>query len=67
MARSLPGDILICIAEYLSDDELQALIGVHPTFCHLAMSARYASVLLADTDPDNLGRSYFISRLARLR
>lgn len=40
MQRSLPGDILICIAAHLSDDKLQALLAVHPAFCHLAMRAR---------------------------
>ena len=47
MQRSLPDDILVCIAVYLSDDELQALLAVHPAFYHLAMVARYASVLLS--------------------
>ena len=64
MARSLPDDVLICIAAYLSNDELQALITVHPAFCHLAMHARYASVFLTDRDPD---RPYLLDHLARLR
>lgn len=46
MTYSLPDDILICIAMHLSDQELRALITVHPTFFHLAMRARYKSVLL---------------------
>lgn len=67
MTRSLPDDVLLCIAAHLSEDELQALIAVHPTFCHLAMRGRYETVSLADGDPDNLGRPYLMDYLTRLR
>ena len=67
MTRSLPDDVLICIAMHLSDDELQGLITVHPAFFHLAMRARYNSVFLADIDPDNLGWPYLMDHLTRLR
>lgn len=67
MPPTLPDDVLLSIAAHLSDEHSQSLLGVHPTFCHLAMRHRYKSVTLTDEDPDNLGRVHFISYLERLR
>jgi hypothetical protein len=52
LLQHIPDDVWMHIAQFIQQDHLKTLFSVNRAFFHLAMNARYDTVVLREMDDD---------------